>query len=82
MMDSSFGGQRLCDIRSNTSISNHLPLNPLKTDANAFYGKIIPIAYTTYENQTWHILLQCQRQDFGYSYIEKCMKSYKSCNCQ
>ena len=57
MMDSSFGGQRLCNIRSNTSISNHLPLNPLKTDANAFYGKIIPIAYTTYENQTWHILL-------------------------
>lgn len=54
MMDSSFGGQRLCNIRSNTSISNHLPLNPLKTDANAFYGKIIPIAYTTYENQTWH----------------------------
>lgn len=52
MMDSSFGGQRLCNIRSNTSISNHLPLNPLKTDANAFYGKIIPIAYTAYENQT------------------------------
>lgn len=49
MMDSSFGEQRLCNIRSNTSISNHLPLNPLKTDANAFYGKIIPIAYTTYE---------------------------------